>query len=75
MRCAKTEACHNQHDRAGLAAAAAGALRWSEVAVDAGYFDQSHMNRTSRHIIGFAPEELRRRVASDEDFWACRVWQ
>lgn len=59
----------------GLAAADAGALRWSEVAIDAGYFDQSHMNRASRRITGFAPEELRRHITEDEGFWAYRVWQ
>lgn len=59
----------------GLAAADAGELQWSAVAVDAGYFDQPHMNRASRRITGFAPEELRRRIAEDEGFWAYRVWQ
>lgn len=59
----------------GLAAADNGELKWSEVAVGAGYFDQSHMNRASRRITGFAPEELRRRIAEDEGFWAYRVWR
>jgi AraC-like DNA-binding protein len=59
----------------GLAAADAGKLQWSAVAVDAGYFDQPHMNRASRRITGLAPEELRRRIAEDEGFWAYRVWQ
>ena len=59
----------------GLAAADAGELQWSAVAIDAGYFDQPHMNRASRRITGFAPEELRRRIAEDEGFWAYRVWQ
>lgn len=59
----------------GLAAADAGDLKWSDVALGAGYFDQSHMNRASRRITGFAPEELRRRIAGDEGFWAYRVWQ
>lgn len=59
----------------GLAAADNGELKWSDVAVDAGYFDQSHMNRASRRITGFAPEELRRRISEDEGFWAYRIWQ
>ncbi len=59
----------------GLAAAEAGQLRWAELAVDAGYFDQSHLSRVSRRITGYPPDELRRRVAEDEGFWAYRVWQ
>lgn len=59
----------------GLAAADNGDLKWSDVAAGAGYFDQSHMNRASRRITGFAPEELRRRITEDEGFWAYRVWQ
>jgi AraC-like DNA-binding protein len=48
---------------------------WSELAVGEGYSDQSHLCRESRRITGFTPEQLRRRIASDEGFWAYRIWQ
>ncbi|MEK8033522.1 helix-turn-helix domain-containing protein [Ideonella sp. DXS29W] len=58
-----------------IAASETGDLSWSALAVDTGYFDQSHLSRISRRITGFPPEELRRRIAEDEGFWAYRVWQ
>lgn len=48
---------------------------WASVADEAGYSDQSHLCRATRRMTGFAPEELRRRIASDEGFWPYRVWQ
>lgn len=50
------------------------AVRWSEVAADVGYADQSHLCRETRRITGFAPAELRRRIAEDEGFWLYRIW-
>jgi len=48
---------------------------WAQLALEQGYADQSHLCRESRRITGFSPAELRRRIASDEGFWAYRVWQ
>ena len=48
--------------------------RWTEVAADAGYADQSHLCRETRRITGFAPAELRSRIAEDESFWIYRIW-
>lgn len=49
-------------------------VRWSEVAADSGYADQSHLCRETRRITGFAPAELRRRMDEEEGFWLYRVW-
>jgi AraC-like DNA-binding protein len=51
-----------------------GPVRWTDVAADAGYADQSHLCRETRRVTGFAPAELRRRIAEDEGFWIYRVW-
>jgi len=51
-----------------------GAVIWSALAQDHGYADQAHLCRETRRLSGFSPEELRRRVAADEAFWAYRVW-
>ena len=51
-----------------------GTDNWSDVAEQAGYTDQSHLCRQTRRLTGFAPEELRRRIAEDEGFWCYRVW-
>jgi AraC-like DNA-binding protein len=48
--------------------------RWSAVAQNSGFADQSHFCRESRRITGFAPEELYRRVLEDEGLWTYRVW-
>jgi AraC-like DNA-binding protein len=48
---------------------------WPEIAAGEGYSDQSHLCRDSRRITGFSPEQLRQRIASDEGFWAYRIWQ
>lgn len=49
-------------------------VRWTDVAADAGYADQSHLCRESRRVTGFAPGELRQRIAQDESFWIYRIW-
>jgi AraC-like DNA-binding protein len=51
-----------------------GPVHWADVAADAGYADQSHLCRETRRVTGFAPVELRRRIAEDESFWIYRVW-
>ncbi len=51
-----------------------GAVIWSALAQDHDYADQAHLCRETRRLSGFSPEELRRRVAEDEAFWAYRVW-
>ncbi len=51
-----------------------GDVNWSEVASNNGYADQSHLCRQTRRVTGFAPEELRRRIATEEGFWAYRLW-
>jgi AraC-like DNA-binding protein len=50
------------------------AVIWSALAQDHGYADQAHLCRETRRLSGFSPEELRRRVAEEEAFWAYRVW-
>lgn len=51
-----------------------GPVRWTDVAADAGYADQSHLCRETRRVTGFAPAELRQRIAEDESFWIYRIW-
>lgn len=51
-----------------------GPVRWTDVAADAGYADQSHLCRETRRVTGFPPDELRRRIADDESFWIYRLW-
>jgi AraC-like DNA-binding protein len=50
-------------------------FEWAGVAADAGYADQSHLCRETRRLTGFSPEDLRRRMETDEAFWAYRVWR
>lgn len=57
-----------------VVAGKSGPVDWSEVANNTGYADQSHLCRQTRRITGFPPEELRRRIFSDETFWAYRLW-
>ena len=40
---------------------------WSEVALDCGYFDQSHLIRECRSLSGFTPTELAARRIGDSD--------
>jgi AraC-like DNA-binding protein len=59
----------------GVAAAEQGQHpNWAAVAESSGYADQSHLCRETRRITGFAPDELYRRIASDEGFWSYRLW-
>lgn len=58
----------------GATAHREGSVNWSDVASGAGYADQPHLTRQTRRITGFAPEELRRRIASEESFWGYRLW-
>lgn len=58
-----------------VAAQRHGPVNWTQMAVDAGYADQSHLCRASRRVTGFAPEELRRLIETDERFWAYRAWE
>lgn len=51
-----------------------GPVRWTDVAADTGYADQSHLCRETRRVTGFPPEELRQRINEDESFWIYRLW-
>jgi len=51
-----------------------GELIWAAVAQDSGYADQAHLCRETRRVTGFSPEALRRRIDTEERFWAYRVW-
>lgn len=49
--------------------------RWQDVALDAGYADQSHLCREARRVTGQSPAELARRVQSEDDsYWFYRLW-
>ena len=64
-------------ERAFLAASADDAnanVNWADIAADTDYADQSHLCRETRRLSGFSPEELRRRIQTDEAFWAYRLW-
>lgn len=62
-------------ERAFLAAMGAeGRVNWAELAADADYADQSHLCRETRRMTGFSPDELRRRIFSEEAFWPYRLW-
>jgi AraC-like DNA-binding protein len=51
------------------------APRWQEVALDAGYADQSHLCREARRVTGESPTELAKRVECGEDsYWFYRLW-
>ncbi len=54
---------------------AAGEVIWAALAQDVGYADQAHLCRETRRVTGFSPEELRRRIDSDEAFWLYRIWR
>jgi AraC-like DNA-binding protein len=51
-----------------------GAPRWADVAAEGGYADQSHLCRESRRVTGFSPDELYRRMCTQESFWMYRLW-
>jgi len=64
-------------ERAFLAVAASdagAAVNWAEIAADTDYADQSHLCRETRRLSGFSPEDLRRRMLTEEAFWAYRLW-
>lgn len=50
------------------------AVNWSDIAEQSGYADQSHLCRETRRVTGFSPEELRRRISTEESLWAYRLW-
>lgn len=65
-------------ERAFYAVAAAdggGTVKWAEIAAGSDYADQSHLCRETRRLTGFSPEDLRRRIATEEAFWAYRLWR
>jgi AraC-like DNA-binding protein len=65
-------------ERAFLAVAASDAgstVNWAEIAADTDYADQSHLCRETRRLSGFSPEELRRRMQTEEAFWPYRLWR
>ncbi len=46
---------------------------WSDIALQAGYSDQSHFGREVKRVSGFAPAQLARRMQVDEAFWMYRL--
>jgi len=44
-----------------------------ELAVSAGFADQSHMGRALKRATGFSPVQLNQRIAKDEAFWCYRL--
>nr|WP_321273796.1 helix-turn-helix domain-containing protein [Alcaligenes faecalis] len=46
---------------------------WSDVALQAGYSDQSHFGREVKRISGFSPAQFAQRMKSDEAFWMYRL--
>lgn len=45
----------------------------AEIAIDAGYSDQSHMGRAVRRATGFSPAQLNKAIESEESFWCYRL--
>ena len=65
-------------ERAFYAAAAAegdAGVNWADIAAETDYADQSHLCRETRRLTGFSPEDLRRRIQTEEAFWAYRLWR
>lgn len=56
-----------------LRAAATADAPLAEVALEAGFSDQSHMGRTVRQMSGLSPAALNRAIAEEEAFWAYRL--
>lgn len=50
-------------------------LSWAEHAFNTGFSDQAHLCREVRRITGFSPEDIRHKIATEESFWAYRLWQ
>lgn len=64
-------------ERAFLAAAAndnGANVNWAGIAAETHYADQSHLCREMRRLSGFSPDELRRRMQTEEAFWPYRLW-
>lgn len=57
------------------AAEGGGPVNWADIAAGNDYADQSHLCRETRRLTGFSPEDLRRRIATEEAFWAYRLWR
>ena len=45
----------------------------AELAVEAGFADQSHMGRDLKRATGFSPVQLNQRILRDEAFWCYRL--
>lgn len=45
----------------------------ADVAIEAGYSDQSHMGRAVRRATGFSPARLNRLIQTEEAFWSYRL--
>ena len=45
----------------------------AQLALEAGYADQSHMGRALRRATGFTPAQINRRIEQDEAFWCYRL--
>lgn len=44
-----------------------------EIAIDAGFADQSHMGRALKRATGFSPVLLNQKIATEEAFWCYRL--
>jgi AraC-like DNA-binding protein len=60
---------------AELATEGAAGVNWAAIAAETDYADQSHLCRETRRLTGFSPEDLRRRIQTEEAFWAYRLWR
>ncbi|WP_339693305.1 helix-turn-helix domain-containing protein [Celeribacter baekdonensis] len=45
----------------------------AEIAIEAGYSDQSHMGRALRRATGFSPARLNKAIETEEAFWCYRL--
>ena len=45
----------------------------ADIAIDAGYSDQSHMGRAVRRATGFSPAQLNKAIENEEPFWCYRL--
>lgn len=45
----------------------------AELAIDAGFSDQSHMGRAVRRATGFSPARLNKAIETEEPFWCYRL--
>jgi AraC-like DNA-binding protein len=49
-------------------------INWmADVAIDAGYSDQSHLGREVKRVTGFSPKLFSELVKTDEAFWMYRL--